>query len=96
MGLQVCPLSSCSRVDHTLQPLSIPNWKSDSMTSENPAPFAEDPESATHEAQLWLAFRCGFATGRVGKYYAELPAISERAARTEFEQFYRGMFSDRC
>lgn len=37
---------------------------------------------------LWQAFLSGFATGRKGRYYASLPAISQRAARTEFEQFY--------
>lgn len=45
--------------------------------------------TAQRKEELWRAFRSGFAAGRESRYYAELPAISQRAARTEFEQFYK-------
>lgn len=47
-----------------------------------------DGAAADRKEDLWQAFLSGFATGRKGRYYASLPDISQRAARTEFEQFY--------
>lgn len=64
--------------------------------SDNGSAASEETGNApdNRKEELWEAFRSGFAAGREGEYYAKLPAIAQRAARTEFEQFYESTMRD--
>lgn len=49
----------------------------------------EEEDGQPDKEALRKAFLAGFTTARTGRCYGELSGISERAANTKFEQYYR-------